>query len=84
MHLRPQRDGLLVEANGDTSMLPWGAVRDVVRTRTHTFFFLTPNQAIIIPRRFFPDAATADRFTALAEEYRLAGRPVVPPIRAVP
>ncbi len=51
------------------SKLPWSAVTVVTARPAHLFLWLNPYNAVIVPRRAFPDAATADLFDANVREW---------------
>jgi hypothetical protein len=46
------------------SKTPWSAIAAVTARQDHVFLWLNPYNAIIVPRRAHPDAASADRFEA--------------------
>ena len=76
-----QREGLLVpqrleltqvglqssSADGET-LTRWPAVKEVVRTDEHVFFFISSKTAFLVPRRAFRDPQEFEAFASEARE----------------
>ena len=58
-------DGLLVKNREVESLVRWSGLREVVETKDSIYLFLDTNIAIIVPRRAFPDVASAGAFLSL-------------------
>jgi hypothetical protein len=57
------------------SMNRWEQVWKIITTEDHAFFYVTPVQAQIVPRRAFPDGQAFDDFIALARQYHQGRAP---------
>ncbi len=78
-----QREGLLVpqrleltqvglqssSPSGET-LTRWAAVKEIVRTDEHVFFFISSKTAFLMPRRAFSDAQEFEAFAREAEDLR--------------
>ena len=58
-----------IERSGATisSKLAWTVVREIYETKTLFLLYIAPNQAIIVPKSFFPDHATMQAWKQLAK-----------------
>ena len=50
-----------------SSEIAWSVVREIYETDSLFLMYIAPNQAIIVPKRFFPDAATIQAWKELAK-----------------
>ncbi|HTE18929.1 MAG TPA: YcxB family protein [Armatimonadota bacterium] len=75
-------DGLFGTTEGQEFRHDWGGVEDIVTTREHLFFYFGGENALAVPRRAFGSPAEAEKFYAVAREYRSAFQAVPP--RATP
>jgi hypothetical protein len=57
---------------GATTTTPWTQVSKVAATESHAFVYLTPEEAVIIPRRAFDDARAFERFVERIRNYHEA------------
>ena len=75
-------EGLFGTAEGQEFRCGWDLLEDIVTTRDHLFFRLGAEHALVVPRRAFGSPAAAEKFFAVAREYRNAAGAAPP--RAVP
>jgi hypothetical protein len=52
------------------STIRWAGVREIETTRQSVIFIRQPAMILSVPMRIFPDAATLERFLALARKYK--------------
>lgn len=47
----------------------WKGIQKIVETATHIFFWVSPNEAHVVPKRAFANAEDATQFAQLATKY---------------
>ncbi len=62
--------GLRVTSRNGETLTRWPAVKEVVRTEDHVFFFIASRTAFLAPRRAFADANAFDVFCQRVQTYK--------------
>jgi uncharacterized integral membrane protein len=65
-------EALVVKTQVADMTVPWADIEDITTRDAHAFVYTTADQALVIPRRAFPDPATFDGFMETVERYRAA------------
>jgi len=67
--LRIDAEGVFVKKPEVEGLTRWNGIREIVATPDFFYFFSDANMGHIVPRRAFPDGASADAFLTLARSY---------------
>ena len=62
-------EGLREEDANSTTSAKWSAIRKLQETRDYILFYMTRNQAFIVPKRALGDKGKAKAFWELAQKY---------------
>jgi YcxB-like protein len=71
-------DGMYVSTAETQSFVKWTGVHRIVQTATHAFFYITEEQAFILPARAFPSDVEFRTFVGLARSHIEKQPPVAP------
>jgi hypothetical protein len=64
------RDGLETTVGSHSFRSGWQGVRAIGRTPDHAFFYLSPTEAVILPRRAFANDSAFQEFVNAADQFR--------------
>jgi hypothetical protein len=68
-------EGIIRETTVSRSDLVWAGVPRVVVTNRYVFLYVAQQQAVVVPRRAFPDREEFEKFVALVKGYQQAAQP---------
>jgi hypothetical protein len=66
-------EALSLSDSSGSSSIRWHAIVWVVAPGEHIFFYLTPKQAVVLPKRAFADAGQLEEFLATTRRYHAEG-----------
>jgi hypothetical protein len=75
-------EGVAVRGEAIHTTVGWAAVRKIVLTQEHAFFYITTLEAIIVPRRPFASDEEFQEFAQTARDYRKMARQAAPESKA--